>query len=124
MTTPEADKAIEAFLVGIEAAILAQHDKLDEKSMLIQTSTIGKQIKHLLHEIRDIDVVVVPTDKTNSFQVVHTQQYVRWMENQLDKVATRTTKKKLGEVYDVASSLVWDTPSYSLKTSTTNTTEG
>jgi len=99
---PEADKATEAFLEGIEAAILAQHDKLDENRMHIQTPTIGKQIKHLLQKIRDKDVVVVPTDKTNSFQVVHTQQYVKWMENQLDKVATRTTKKKLGEVSDDA----------------------
>ena len=68
--------------------------------------TPTKQIKHLLHKIRDKDVVVVPTDKTNSFRVVHTQQYVKWMENQLDKVATRTTKKKLGEVYDDATWLL------------------
>ena len=47
-------------------------------------------------------LVVVPTDKTNSFQVVHTRQYVKWMGNQLTKTAIHITKRRLGEVYDDA----------------------
>jgi len=62
--------------------------------------------KTLQKKLRDLDVVVVPTDKTNSFQVVKTEQYIKWMANQLDVDAKLTTKQKLGEVHEEAKTLL------------------
>jgi len=49
---------------------------------------------------------VVPTDKTNSFQVVKTEQYIKWMASQLDKHAKLMMKQKLGKVHEEAKTIL------------------
>ncbi len=51
-------------------------------------------------------MVVVPTDKTNSFKVVRIEEYKRWMETALADNAKVTSKEKLGKVYNKAIKLL------------------
>ena len=111
-TAPKADENTKRFLKEVAYTILKQVDELDEARMWIQTPGISKSFKNLQKKLSELDVVVVPTDKTNSFKVVKTKQYINWMGNQLRDDATVTTKAKLGKVHEEALTLLKESENF------------
>ena len=57
------------------------------------------KINQIQKELKKSDLVVIPTDKTNSTQLVKIDDYVRWMNNHLKKSANEITRDKVVEFH-------------------------
>jgi hypothetical protein len=51
------------------------------------SSPLSKAVNGLFANLRGQDQVVVPTNKTNSFRLVDSQDYIRWVKGHLDASA-------------------------------------
>lgn len=74
---------------------LKQINNLDEKRMHIQALLIARSLKCVLKKLRGKSVIVVLADKSNSFKVVHTAQYIKCIDIQLNKAAISSNKRSL-----------------------------
>ena len=50
--------------------------------------------------------VVVPTDKTNSFILIETAQYIEWVRSHLNKAAIKSSTERIKEVFNNANELL------------------
>jgi len=106
LSAPRADDEIEGFLQQLEEELLTQAlDKVDTKGC----NKKSHQIKSLQQKLRNHDdLVVVPTDKTNSFRTVSKSNYCKWVGKHLAKNAKEVSKAKLADVKLLAQHLLHD----------------
>jgi GIY-YIG catalytic domain len=100
---PRGDDTIELFLRRVEDEILDM--AFAYKQHRVETSR-SKQVRQLCNTLQHHHLVVVPTDKTNSFRLISTQQYINQMAFHLTRNAKEINRSRLTEVADEASSLL------------------
>jgi len=85
LSAPRADDETERFLLQLEEELLKQVlDKIEAKGR----NNKSHKIKSLQQKLRNHDnLVVVPTDKTNSFRTASKSNYCKWIEGHLTKNA-------------------------------------
>jgi len=78
LSAPRADDETERFLLQLEEELLKQAlNKIEAKGR----NNKSHKIKSLQQKLRNHDnLVVVPTDKTNSFRTVSKSNYCKWVE--------------------------------------------
>jgi len=106
LAAPRADDEIEGFLQQLEQELLTQAlDEVDAKGC----NNKSHQIKSLQQKLRNHDdLVVVPTDKTNSFKTVSKSNCCKWVGKHLAKNAKEASKAKLADVKPLAQHLSHD----------------
>jgi hypothetical protein len=76
---PQASPDVEAFLREVDRAILLN---VADKPV-VAPSHIAAEITELKSALRKSSVVVIPTDKTNSFSVLSIKDHIRIMDEHL-----------------------------------------
>ena len=87
---------MKGFLSKVEMTLLQELDKKDERKL----EDWSKGIKGLRNNLANIEQVIVPTDKTNSFCVNETDKYIDWVEQYLKELATDVNKLRLAKIYN------------------------
>ena len=95
---PIGSPEVEGFLKEIEQQLIAQvnnenYSKKKERD---------KIIAQLLENLRKSSQVVIATDKTNSFQVISTEQYKIWVLEHLQKFAKEIDRQRLVNIFNTA----------------------
>jgi hypothetical protein len=103
---PIASPEVELFFKDLTRTLLLKIDAIDEKEQFKKAPLKTKKLKTIMKDISNKDVVVVPTDKTNSYKVVTTDEYKNWVHEHLQKSAIVITKERLGEKYKEAGALL------------------
>ena len=98
---------MEAFLKEVETTLIKQVNLLyDEKDkMKVNKTSKESQIKDLTKLLSKSTKVVVPTDKTNSFVIIETAEYTKWVLLHLNKAATTSSTDRIKEIFDSANAL-------------------
>jgi hypothetical protein len=73
-------RQLEQFLEEVEFEILAMLKRGNED---YAPSPRSKAVNGLLANLQGQDQVVVPTDKTNSFRLIDSKEYIRWVKAHL-----------------------------------------
>ena len=59
------------------------------------------EIKDILQELNELeDMVIIPMDKTNSFAVLHIDQYISEVRQHLEENAVEIERFRLTEIFD------------------------
>ena len=104
LSAPRASEDVEAFLQTLENELLQQAFKIKHKKA---TNSRSERIKDLQQTLKkDIYNVVIPTDKTNSFKVVNTDHYIKWVLDHLKKNGKEIPRATLTEVSEKAQELL------------------
>ena len=96
-SAPIGSNELECFLKQVEEAIIAE--SLANKKNRNETK-LSLEFKDLLTQLKEHDMVVIPTDKTNSFTIMSTRQYAKEIKIHLSKSAVKIPKSKLSEIVD------------------------
>ncbi len=64
------------------------------------TRTRGTEVKDLLKKLKESNLVVVPTDQTNSFRTMDVEDYKMETFKHLSKGAIKIERARLTEIYD------------------------
>eukprot|EP00957_Ditylum_brightwellii_P034523 2617615-Ditylum_brightwellii.AAC.1 len=78
---PKGLEDLKRFLHRLETTLL---EKVKDHTPLSK-SRKDKEFSDLFIELQKESKVVVPTDKTNNFTTVATKDYIKWVEEQLEK---------------------------------------
>jgi hypothetical protein len=95
---PQASPEVEAFLREVDRTVLS--NVTDEPTS--KPSRIAAEIVLLEKALRQASVVVIPTDKTNSFRVIPTQDYIRFMNEHLVESAVEVPRDRILEIHSQA----------------------
>jgi hypothetical protein len=100
---PQASIEVEAFIWDVELSLLGNTEMNPERPRLTGSKRLlNGEITSLKVILDDApDVVVVPTDKTNSYRVLATSKYISWVGNILAADAKEVSKEDLGRIYAV-----------------------
>lgn len=93
---------VESFLSEVKRKLLGDLDNDYSDKVNIKTAGIHNVMKKLKRE----DVVVVPTDKTNSFRVVDKEKYVKWVEEHISTVARAVLRDRIQAIFNKAKQLL------------------
>ena len=93
---------LECFLKQVEEELLKQSGDEVESNNRAEHKNSAR-VKGLLKEIRETDLVVVPTDKTNSFRTMDVERYKMEIDKHLSKNAVAIERAKLTEIHDSCS---------------------
>jgi GIY-YIG catalytic domain len=104
LSAPRASEEVEFFLQALEGNLLEQAFEYNEKRLGCKKSNIIKGLQKKLMD--ESEMVVIPTDKTNSFRIVPLSDYVSWVKQHLDKYGKEIPRSKLIEVTDKAMELL------------------
>ena len=100
---PRASREIENFLIEVESVMINHvlKCKEDDKRKVNKTD---RKIRCLMNRLKkDDSVVVVPTDNTNRYVLVKTEDHNRWMEKNLaDEGAIEISHTRLKEIFTQA----------------------
>ena len=102
-SAPVGSNELECFLKQVEEAIIAE--SLANKKTRNE-SKLSLEIKDLLKQLKEHDLVVIPTDKTNSFTIMSTGEYSKEINKHLAKSAVRIDRSRLTEIVDNCFSFV------------------
>jgi hypothetical protein len=95
---PHGSRQLEQFLEDVEFEILAMLKRGNED---YAPSPRSKAVNDLLANLQGQDQVVVPTDKTNSFRLVDSKDYIRWVKAHLNASAKVVSRQHLMDVLSV-----------------------
>lgn len=96
---PEGSPELECFLKQLEEEILKQSiDEIKENNQ--RQSAESDWVNETLKQLADSDLIAVPTDKTNSFRTMTTNEYIRQVTTHLNERATEIQRPKLVEIYE------------------------
>jgi hypothetical protein len=98
---PQASPDVEAFLREVDRAILLN---VADKPV-VAPSRIAAEITELKSALRKSSVVVIPTDKTNSFSVLSTKDYIRIMDEHLAASSVEVPRDRILEIHFQAQQL-------------------
>ena len=74
-SAPRGSDEVEAFLIEIERKLITEFDNLKKPKV----SDRAKKINELQKKLKDMEEVIIPTDKTNSFKIILLRDYKRWV---------------------------------------------
>jgi GIY-YIG catalytic domain len=104
LSAPRASEKVETFLHTLETTLLDQAFNYNERKANCKISSTIKTIQKRLMD--KPEVVIIPTDKTNSFRIVPTTKYERWVEQHLLKYGKVIPRATLTEVMERALELL------------------
>ena len=67
---------------------------------------LNREINNLLEKIKKEDMVIIPTDKTNSFQPMKLNKYIKEVGKHLNEGAIPSNRDKIVEIYKQANHLL------------------
>ena len=103
LTAPRASELVEGFITQLQRTLLKQlMDKRDSNKSNDKT----QQIRMLQKKLKATDMVVVPTDKTNSFKMISKEEYIKQVKAHLAKSGKEIKPNKLTEVKGKAEKLL------------------
>ena len=88
---PKGSENLEAALRSIERLILNHLMEMDERSQAL----LNAQIQKTLKELRKTNLVAMPTDKTNSVQLLDLNTYKKQVKKHLESSATEIKRETL-----------------------------
>ena len=91
-------------MIEIERKLLAEFETLKQP----KPSERAIRINKLQKKLKDMEEVIIPTDKTNSFKVILLQDYKRWVLETLETDAREIELKKLTETLKKAEQLLME----------------
>jgi hypothetical protein len=95
--SPQASIEVESFLKDVECALLKNRQTSDLKG---SKEYLNGEIKSLkLSLMNDTHLVVVPTDKTNSYKIILRPMYISWVDNILQSDARVISKLDLSDIH-------------------------
>lgn len=98
---PLGSPQLEAFLKNVEEEILRRIiDKNDMKEDTEHETSV--QAKEIVKDLAKSGLVVVPTDKTNTFRTMTKEQYVREIMKHLDERAVEINREQLMEIFNAS----------------------
>jgi hypothetical protein len=103
-SAPRASDDVELFLKRIEDETLSLAFKFNQQQFESRRASELREICTSLQQKRDL--VVVPTDKTNSFRLLPLHKYIDQMHGHLQKNAMIIPRSRLTEVVEEASTLL------------------
>jgi hypothetical protein len=92
---PQASAEVEAFLREVDRAVLSNV----AATPTVDLTRIDTTIVSLEKALEKVPVVVVPTDKTNSFRVISTEDYTRFMNEHLATSSVEVPRKRILEIH-------------------------
>ena len=98
---PKGSDELEYSLRSIERIVL--NYLMDNKQH--KPSTKDKHIKSTLSSLSDTDLVAIPTDKTNSIQVVNINDYKKWMQQHISTSTREIPRSKIIDLHKKATDL-------------------
>ena len=102
-STPKGSDELETFLRELERKLLSDLETNTPKNLTKK----AKEIISLERKLQGAtNTVVIPTDKTNSFQVILLEDYKKWVLCQLDEKAKVINEDKLEKIYEEATLLL------------------
>jgi len=102
-SAPIASKQVEAFLDDVVHTLLKDLSRGKEKLEMNKAREIRFLAKSLLQEESQI---VVPTDKTNNFQIVEKEKYISWVNDHLELAASEISVDRLQFIFKEVEKLV------------------
>ena len=99
---PAGSPDLECFLKQLEEELLKQSVD-EEKSNNRAEHENSARVKSVLKELKTSELVVVPTDKTNSFRTMNVERYKMEINKHLSKNAIVIERAKLTEIHDSCS---------------------
>ena len=100
---------LECFLKQVEEAVLAE-SLANKKSR--NESKLSLEFKDLLKMLKEHDLVVISTDKTNSFAMMSTREYAKEINKHLAKNAVAIERNRLTEIVDNCFSFIQELDPY------------
>jgi hypothetical protein len=97
---------VEAFLKAVDREVLGNLSKEPREGR--GGGFIANEIKLLEQTLERSSLVVVPTDKTNSFKAIPLQDYIRLMESHIASAAIEVPRGRLLEIHLEAEQLLQD----------------
>jgi hypothetical protein len=90
---------LECFLKQLEEELLKQSVDKEKSNNRAEHVNLA-WVKDILKELKDSDLVAVPTDKTNSFRTMDIERYKMEVNKHLSERAIVIERAKLTEIYD------------------------
>ena len=106
---PVGSNELECFLKQVEEAII--NESLANKPTRNENK-LSLEFKDLLKQLREFDLVAIPTDKTNSFTLMSSREYAKEIKIHLDKSAVRINRSKLNEIVENCFSFITELDRY------------
>ena len=97
---PRGSDELEAFLKDVERELISQ--VLDEGRFKYKEDKRSKDVKRVRKLLAQTDLVAIPTDKTNSYRTVKTEDYKKWVIKHLAESSAEIPRSKVVEVYHQA----------------------
>ena len=68
----------------------------------MQPSATSKKIRKVEKLLKNDEHVIVPTDKTNTIEIVKLKEYILWVQKHFDKQAKETKREDIVENFQRA----------------------
>eukprot|EP00957_Ditylum_brightwellii_P196345 14959709-Ditylum_brightwellii.AAC.1 len=95
---PKGSEDLERFLLRLETSLLEKFKDHIPPPKLRK----DKEFDDLFHQLRKDSMIVVPTDKTNNFTTVATKDYIRWINEELNKTAQEVPRSYVTVLHEDA----------------------
>jgi hypothetical protein len=102
-SVPTASPQVEVFLDEVAERLLTELDKSENQP---ETSK-AKEIRRLEAKLREHpNMMVIPTNKTNSYKVIDKEKYIEWVLNHLKTDAIEVSADKLVKIHEEGNELL------------------
>ena len=99
---PSGSTEVESFLTELERMLITELEEAKETKSMMK----AMEIKRLQTQLKGEELVVILMDKTNSFRVVPTDLYKKWVHGHLTKSAKEVTRYRLTKIFEQGEELL------------------
>ena len=107
-TAPTGSSAVESFLKEIETKLIDRVYEFYGKGYKRPINMKDEEIKSMRKNVGKSSMVVIPTDKTNSFRTIELEEYIKWVKGHLEKLANISSRDKIVKIYKKAKEMLDD----------------
>ncbi len=102
-SAPTASPQVEVFLDEVTERLLTERDKSKSQPEMSK----AKEIRRLEARLKEHpDMMVIPTNKTNSYKVINKEKYIKWVLDHLKTDAIEVSADKLVKIYEEGNELL------------------
>ena len=102
-SVPTASPQVEVFLDEVAERLLTELDKSENQPEMSK----AKEIRRLEAKLREHpNMMVIPTDKTNSYKVIDKEKYIEWVLDHLKTDAIEVSADKLVKLHEEGNELL------------------
>jgi hypothetical protein len=102
-SAPTASPQVEVFLDEVAERLLTELDKSENQPEMSK----AKEIRHLEAKLREHpNMMVIPTDKTNSYKVIDKEKYIEWVLDHLKTDVIEVSADKLVRLHEEGNELL------------------